>query len=260
MARSFLGKTKEAVGVMPAMGMKVQIEEIERGETGENATNPGALMYTAIFRVIEPEQFKGATLREWFTIGTKDDRRGKREETWHRSEGGPGRLVRMLKRAGVAITDDDEEWMEAAEGSEVCLTVTKQRDRDTGEWRNRVGMYFREEDHDFVGVGELTEADESEQRRPGSARKVRPVAKAAANPRAKAKQAEEDEEEDEEQTTVDRRLAKKKVKAKTPEPEEDEDEAEEEEEEEEEPPPTARKKGKVKAKRRDDEDEDEDED
>src|SRR5215510_14036210 len=221
---------------MPAMGMKVQIEEIERGETGENATNPGALMYTAIFRVLEPEQFKGATLREWFTIGTKDDRRGKREETWHRSEGGPGRLVRMLKRAGVAITDDDEEWMEAAEGSEVCLTVTKQRDRDTGEWRNRVGMYFREEDHDFVGVGELTEADESEQRRPGSARKVRPVAKAAANPRAKAKQAE----------------------AKKPEPEEEEeDEAEEDEDEtEEEPPPTARKKGKVKAKRQSDEDED----
>jgi len=254
-----LGKTKEAVGVMPAMGMKVVIDEIERGETGENAANPGALMYTATFRVIEPEQFKGATLREWFTIGTREDRRGKREETWRRSEGGPGRLVRMLKRAGVAITDDDEEWMEASEGAEVCLTVTKTRDRDTGEFRNRVGMYFREEDADFVGVGETTEADEDGGRRPGSARKAKPAAKSAsANPRAKAKAAEDDEEDEDEPP-------KKKAKAKKPEPEEDDDDEEkgddDDEDEEERPNPRAKKqKAAKKARREEEDDEDDDED
>lgn len=255
--RTYLGKTKEAVGVMPAMGMKVVIDEIERGETGENAANPGALMYTATFRVVEPERFKGATIREWFTIGTHEDRRGKRDETWRRSEGGPGRLVRLLKRAGVAITDDDEEWMEAAEGAEVCLTVTKTRDRDTGEWRNRVGMYFREEDADFVGVGETTEADEDGGRRPGSARKAKAGKAVATNPRAKAKaREEEDDEEDEDETPQPR----KKLKAKEPEPEEDDDEEKDEDEDEEPPQPRAKKK-KLRAKPKDEEDEeDEDED
>jgi hypothetical protein len=254
MARSFLGKTKEAVGVMPAMGMKVAVEEIERTETGENSATPGALMYVGTLRVLEPEQFKGATLRDWFLIGTKDDKRAKREETWRRSEGGPGRLVRMLKRAGVATSDDDEEWMEGAQGAEVCITVLKQRDRETGEWRNRVGLYFREEDEDFVGVGETLEADEDGPRRgrgaPRTAAKAAGKGPVSARGRAKA---EEDEDEEEEKP--------KASKAKKPAP--DDDDEEDEGDEDEEAPPRARAAAKVKssgkAKRpSDDDDDDED--
>src|SRR5262245_3077159 len=123
--RSHLGKTREAQGVLPAMGVKCEIEEIERTETGENSQTPGMLMYQATFRVTEPEQYAGSSLRDWFVIGTKDDKRAKRAETWERAEGGPGRLARLLKRAGVPNADDDEEWMDAAAGQSICMHVGK---------------------------------------------------------------------------------------------------------------------------------------
>jgi hypothetical protein len=265
MARTFLSKTKEAVGIMPAMGVKCVVEEIEKGETGENAATPGALMYTAMLRIVEPARFKGAMLRDWFTIGTRDDKKAKRDETWQRSEGGAGRLARLFKRAGVAISDDDEEWMEAIEGAEVCATVTKQRDRSTGEWRNRIGLYFREEDDDFIGIGEELEAEDESPRRGG--RPVRgsqgngKTGPVSARGRMKAKAEDEDEETDEEEE----KPASKKVKTKKPEPEEDEDEeTEESEEDEDEEPPATRKKAaakiKAKAKRRATEEDEEDED
>lgn len=254
--RTWLGKTKEAMGVLPAMGVKAIIEEIEKGVTGENAATPGALMYTVTLRVIEPDRFKGASLRDWFPIGTKDDRGAKREETWRRSEGGPGKLVRMLKRAGIAIVDDDEEWMEAAEGQEVCLVVLKQRDNRDGEWRNRVGLYFRESDDDFIGIGEETEAAEDGARRTATGRPAKAEPRGVVSARAKAKATVEDDDEEEEAPPSPR-----KVKAKKPEEEEEEEAAEEEEESEEEEAPKARKvAAKVKAKKKpvdDDEDEDE---
>jgi hypothetical protein len=259
MARSFLGKTKEAVGVLPPMGVKCVIEEIEKGETGENAATPGCLMYTATLRVTEPDRFKGASLRDWFTIGTAQDKRAKREETWRRSEGGPGRLVRMLKRAGVAISDDDEEWMEAAEGAEVCITVLKRTDNN-GELRNRVGLYFREEDDDFVGVGEELEAADNGARSGGarSARGAGAARGAAASPRAgKAKPADDD---DEDEAPVS---ARGKVKAKRPAPDDDDEDDKDEEPDEDEETPKARKaaakvKGAAKKRPADDDDDDED--
>jgi hypothetical protein len=256
MAKTFLGKTKEAVGTLPAMGMKAVIEEIEKGETGENAATPGALMYSAVLRVTEPERFKGAIVRDWFPIGTKDDKKAKREETWKRSEAGPGKLLRLLKRAGVAITDDDEEWMEAAEGAEVCLTVTKRRD-ENGELRNRVGLYFREEDSDFVGIGEELEAEDETGRGRRGARGARAgkgnAKAAAASPRVRTRPANaEDEEEETPARPV--RTAKKR------EEEEDEDDEEKEngDEDEEEAPVSPRRTAKAKPAAAADDDEDED--
>jgi hypothetical protein len=255
MAKTFLGKTKEAVGTLPAMGMKAVIEEIEKGETGENAATPGALMYSAVLRVTEPERFKGATLRDWFPIGTKDDKKAKREETWKRSEGGPGRLVRMLRRAGVAITDDDDEWMEASEGAEVCITVTKRRD-ENGELRNRVGLYFREEDSDFVGIGEELEAEDETGRGRRGARGARAgkgnAKAAAASPRVRTRPV--DAEDEEEETP-----ARPVRKAKKREEEEDEDEEKENgDEDEEEAPVSPRRTAKAKQAAAADDDEDED--
>lgn len=169
MARSFFGKTREAQGVMPAMGVKAEIEEIERSETGENSQTPGCLMYVVSLRVVEPPEYRGFTVRDWLTIGTKDDKRAKRAETWERSEAGPGRLLRLLKRAGVPEADDDEEWMSAAENQEVCLHVVKRKD-ENGEDRNRVGLYFRESDPDFIGIGEELE----DTRGSGGRRKAKP--------------------------------------------------------------------------------------
>jgi hypothetical protein len=153
-----LWKGGEAKGAMPAMGAKLEIEEIERRETGENSQTPGCLAYNGRFRVIEPPEYKGRFVGEFFTIGTKDDKRGKRDETWNRPEHGPGRLLKLLRVAGVANSDDDEEWMEAAVGCPLLAHVTTEIDKRNGSKQNRIGMFFEEGDPDFVGVGEELEA------------------------------------------------------------------------------------------------------
>src|SRR5215471_12995797 len=167
-----LWKGKAAQGVMPAMGVKLEIEEIERSETGENSQTPGCLMYVGHFRVVEPESYKGRRLMEWFPIGTKDDKRAKRDETWNRPEQGPGRLIRLMEKAGVPNSDDDEEWMEAAVGATVFAHVQTRTD-ENGEKRNRMGMYYAEKDEEFVGVGEELEAPRSGAGRGG--RKAKPA-------------------------------------------------------------------------------------
>ena len=220
------------------MGVKCEIEEIERTETGENSQTPGMLMYQATFRVTEPEQYVGSSLRDWFVIGTKDDKRAKRAETWERAEGGPGRLARLLKRAGVPNADDDEEWMDAAAGQSICMHLSKRTD-ENGEPRNRVGMYFRESDPDFIGIGEELERDGAGRGRGG--RKAKPEGDGKAR-KAKAK---DDDEGDEEEAP--KRKGKAAASDEEEEPEDDEDEA----------PKKARGR-KAKAARDDDGDDDED--
>lgn len=149
-----LWKGGEAKGAMPAMGARLEIEEIERRETGESSQTPGCLAYSGRFRVLEPPEYKGRVVGEFFTIGTKEDKRGRQEQTWNRPEQGPGRLLKLLRVAGVPNSDDDEEWMEAAVGAKFLATVTTEIDRRDGSKRNRIGMYYEDGDKEFVGVGE----------------------------------------------------------------------------------------------------------
>jgi len=235
-----LWKGKAAQGVMPAMGVKLEIEEIERSETGENSQTPGCLMYVGHFRVVEPESYKGRRLMEWFPIGTKDDKRAKRDETWNRPEQGPGRLIRLMEKAGVPNSDDDEEWMEAAVGATVFAHVQTRTD-ENGEKRNRMGMYYAEKDEEFVGVGEELEAPRSGGARGG--RKAKPARREDddESPRARKAKRQEDDEE----------------------PKKRGDDDDEEGEDEEDEPRSARrgKNGEKRAaKRRGGDDDDEDED
>ena len=257
--RSFIGEPREKVGVLPAMGVKLEIEQFERGETGENSQNPGCLMYTLTARITEPEQFSGMTVRDWFTVGTRDDKRAKKAETWERSEGGAGALFRCLKRAGVATSEDDEEWMDAAEGAEVCAHLGKSVGRN-GDPQNRIQLYFRESDKDFVGIGETLEADGAA--RGGRRRQEKPVAGDDERKARRAKAREEDEEEGEDEP-VSPRSAKKKQAAKEEDDaeagEEDEDEGEDEDDEETKPRKRAAA-AKAKAKHRSHGDEDEEDD
>jgi hypothetical protein len=227
MATSYLEGTKEAKGIIPPIGVKLRIESLERGES----KNTGKRMYTLIAEIIEPEDYSGATLREWFVIGTDKDKLAKKEATWKSAEGGPGRLKRLLNRSGTAISSDDEEWCEAAEGNIVCAHVTIQTD-DQGIERNRIdGKYFRETDKDFIGVGESLVAANGKGK-----------AKAA----VKAKPAVEDDDEEEEETPP------KTVVGKKTKPVEDDDD---------EPPVAAAKKGKngkAAVKPADDDEEDDD--
>ena len=201
-------KTREAQGVHPAQGVKAVITEVEEGATGENAATPGCLMYTVHLRVLEPDSVNGYELRDWFVIGTADDKKAKRDETWQRSEAGPGKLLRLMKRAGVTPTDDAEEWMDALVDQEICLHMTKAPNRGGEGFQNRVGLYFRENDEQFVGIGE-----ELEQQAP----KGRGKAAAPTGGRAKAGNRHDDDEADE--TPV-------KAKAKAAEPADDDEEDE----------------------------------
>src|SRR6516162_8907156 len=99
MGTSYLGKTKESVGTIPAMGVKLKIDSLERGESKTKK-----LMYTGAFEVVEPEDYAGLRLMEWFLIGTDEDPKAKKEKTWRNAEGGPGRLKRLLVRSGTPIT------------------------------------------------------------------------------------------------------------------------------------------------------------
>ena len=253
MAKSFFGGTDEYVGAVPAGGYKCRIEEIERTVTSENARTPGVKQYRANLRVIEPKKNAGAPLSDWFQIGTEDDPKGRDQATWQQSLGAK-KLVRLLKRAGVAARDgDDEEWMDAAQGQEICVHVTKERD-DNGIWRNRVnGEYFRENDEDFVGVGELLEAAEGGRGRNGrTARKD--AREAGAGGTRPARRMPADEADDE-------------PPARRAKPKDDEDEpqpkaarkAKDDEGEDDEPPPARKAKAAPKGKAKDD-DEDDDED
>lgn len=196
MSKSFFGEVQEYSGPVPAGGYKCVIEEIERGVTGERAQNPGAKRYAARLRVVEPKKYGGSVLMDYFTIGTEDDPKARDQATWNTSLGAK-RLFRLLKRAGVAAKDgDDEEWMDAAQGQEVCAHVQRERD-ETGQFRNRVnGDYYKESDEDFVGVGELLEAPSADGRGgPRSARGGNGQAKQARGGQARKPPADEDEED-----------------------------------------------------------------
>jgi len=227
---------------------------IERGKTSEQAQTPGAKKYTAALKVIEPKKHAGSALFDTFTIGNEDDPKAQLQETWA-SSAGAKKLKRLLKRAGVpAVDGDDEEWMDAAQGQEVCAHVTKERD-ENGQVRNRInGNYFKENDDDFVGVGESLEAEGGRSSR-GNAKANGKAQHSAARP-ARRQPVEDDEEEgppqrrakpDDEEEEAPKARPAKQAKA------DDDDE-----EEEKAPPKRTAAKGARAAKKSDDDDDDED--
>lgn len=202
MAQSFLEGTKESKGIIPAQGVKLRIDEIVRTESKTKK-----LMYAASFEVVEPDDYQGVMLREWFLIGTDTDPKGKKESTWKAVEGGPGRLKRLLIRSGTTVTSDDEEWTADAEGNLVCAHVTVEKD-NTGVDRNRInGKFFREDDKDFVGIGVSLDGANG-----GTAK--------APKVKAKPKPPVEDEDDDESPPVA----TKPKTKVAPPPPDEDDDE------------------------------------
>jgi hypothetical protein len=223
---SFLKDTKPAQGSMPPCVARLKIVEIEKQKTKEK----GYRMYMALFAVLEPKELKGSQIREWFVIGTEDDPLAKKEETWDRQEGGPGRLKRLFLKAEVQEDPDDtgsniEGTCDNAVDCEVIASILAKKTSDDGP--QKIGSFFNENDDDCPEIG-IVEDD-------GKGERGKGAAAAGKKARGKAKDEEEDEEEEEEKPG-------KKGKKKD----------EEEEEEEEEPKPKSRKKGK----KPDDEDKD----
>lgn len=233
MSKSYLDEAEEQRGAIPACtGARLRIKEVEKTKTKEK----GLRMYVPSFVVVEPKQLKGMELRDWLVVGTEADPLAKRPETWKRSEGGPGRLKRLLARSGTPLSEDDEEWMEAAVDNEVIAPIIDNGPDADGP-RNKVGLFFRESDEDCPVIG----IDEDEGKKgKGSGKKQKGAAAAAKRLRSRGDD-DEDEDEDEEDTG-----SKGKGK-QADKPKDDDDEDDE---------PKA-KKGKKASKSDDDEDDDE---
>jgi hypothetical protein len=238
MAKTHIGKTKPQQGSVPALtGAKLEIAGVEIGKTGPNAKTPGLKRYTIDFIIRLPKQFKGSHVRSYPTVGTEDDPRAKKEETWDRTEGGPGQLARLFDKAGVDRPDDDEEWDGVLTGATVVAPITC-RAMDDGSMMNGVGLFFNESDDDCPEIGV---AEEGKGRGRGAA---------AAAKKARGRKAEEEEEEETEEEDEDETPKKGKKKA-------DKEEEEEETEEEEDTPKRGRPKGS-KNKKKDEDEEEED--
>lgn len=228
MGKSFLKKAPSQKGTVPACtGALIVIKEMERLKTKPKEGKKQKRMYHATYSILEPKSLKGMQMHDYYVIGTEEDPLAKEQDTWERSEGGPGRLARLFEKCGIEIDDsDDQLWMDALVEGEatVVAPIVVRPDRESGEPRANLGLFYAPDDDDVPDIGL---AEEEEGAKKG---KKKPGKRAAA----------EDEEEDE--------APKKKKRAK--------DEDEEEEEEEDEKP---KKKGKKKVAEDEEEDEDEDE-
>jgi len=241
MPKSYFDETEEAQGgiTTPLTGALVKIIGIERTKTREK----GLRMYVEEVEIKQPKQYKGIRIKDWIVVGSEDDPLAKRPETWRRSEGGPGRLKRLITRAGAPLSDDDEEWMEAVEEREYVTPVHIRMD-DDGEPRARLGLAFRPSDEDCPEIGE---ADEDDKPSKGKA-KGKKGATAAGKKLRDRKKGDDDEDEDEKDDEDEDEKPKKGKKGKDEDDEDDEDEKK------------SSKSSKKSSKKDDDDDDDDDED
>jgi hypothetical protein len=158
--KSFLKETPQAVGVIPACtGALCTIKELEKTKTKIKEGKKAKKMFVATLEVQKPKGIKGMTLREYYVIGTEDDPMAKNEETWARSEAGPGRLARLLNKANVEIDDEDDQlWCDAAtSGDPIVVPIVHRPDTD-GTPRAQIGLAFAPDDEDCPEVGFADEA------------------------------------------------------------------------------------------------------
>lgn len=139
----------EETGQAPACtGALLEIKSIKRAAVKKaDSEYVGCAQYVVQLQIKTPKGAAGMTVFDRIRVGTPDDVEAQKKATWEVSEGGPARLTRLLKRAGVAMADDDEEWTADAVGRTVVAPITKR-----GEYTN-VGLYYRETDKDCPVIG-----------------------------------------------------------------------------------------------------------
>jgi len=152
--KSFFEETEEQSGSIKALtGALLEITSIERSKTKEK----GLRMYVMDYKIVEPKKYAGFMLRDWIVVGTETDPLAKEKGTWTEgSEKGPGKLKRVLLRSGTPLSEDDEEWMEAAAGNQFIASVSAKLD-DEDNIRNRPGKAYRPSDEDAPEIGEAEE-------------------------------------------------------------------------------------------------------
>lgn len=229
MGKSYFEESEEAKGGLTKSltGALVEIVSFERTKTGENSKTPGTRMYVEEVKIVEPKRYKDLTVRDWIVVGTAEDPLAKRPETWGRSEAGPGRLKRVLNRSGTPLSDDDEEWMEAAEGKQYVTPITVRAD-DSGQPRARLGLAYRPSDEDCPEIGEAS----GEEVKPGKPAKAKGATAAAKKLRGSKPAKEDDEDEkpakkgkpaDDDDSDDDEKPSKSSKKSKADDDDDDED-------------------------------------
>ena len=247
--RTYTKSAKEETGKAPACtGALLEITGVKRvyvkeGPSDWSQTYAGCAQYQFNFRIKAPKGAAGLGVTDRIMVGNPDDKEAKRKETWEVTEGGPARLVRLMRRAGIAMVEDDEEWMADAIGKTVVAPIVVK-----GEYAN-VGLYYRESDKDCP---EIALADAK-----GGKAKKRVVEEP--EDEEEEETAEADDEVDEEEEEKPAKRSGKKPKPAPKDEDEEEDEDVDDDEDDDEPAPKAKKAGK-KPKPSDDDDEDEDDD
>jgi hypothetical protein len=126
--------------LLPAGIFQFAIKELLPYNKAEN----GKLIVKATHEVVEPANFAGQTMREFFAIGSDDDPQAEDPETWKRTIGARN-LKRLLERSKAEMFDDLDETCKAAVGAEFCATVeveTQQKGEYAGRKNNRINAVY----------------------------------------------------------------------------------------------------------------------
>lgn len=128
--------------LLPADNYTFEVEDLS-----EETSKKGYLMYKGTMRVVEPAEFAGTPLFEYFAIGNENDPTASEQKTWATSVGAK-RLKRLFKATMITFTQDVDEMVESAKGQRFIGSVTQETDDGTrdpkfaGTKRNRLqNMY-----------------------------------------------------------------------------------------------------------------------
>ena len=132
------------VGQLLDQGIYVMsIEDIE--EKSSQQTNK--LMYSATFRVVEPEEFADMPAYDNFVIGTDDDPEAGMQETWNKSFGSR-RFKQLIKMANVPQDNDIDNVIAALRDQQVVVDLQIEEDTDPqskyhGRKQNRIRGFYQ---------------------------------------------------------------------------------------------------------------------
>lgn len=121
--------------------------EFEVEDLTEETSKKGKLMYRGVFRVVQPANFAGAPIYDYFAVGTDDDPTGQDDLTWKNSIG-VRRLKRLFKAAQIPMTPEIDEMVETVKGQHFVGSVSQEVDdglRDpkyAGVKRNRIDAMY----------------------------------------------------------------------------------------------------------------------
>lgn len=119
--------------LLPAGTYLVGVESIEE----KTAEQSGKLMYSAVFRVIEPDQFSNMPIYNNFVIGNDDDPGADDPETQKASVGAK-MMKACMKAAQVAFHPDIDVMIGAAQDQQLVITLTQSTETKEGPYKGRV--------------------------------------------------------------------------------------------------------------------------